>query len=963
MKTAKTYLCNILILILLINPLWAQKYIGKQYGIKELNTHPIMWEATSDEAGRLYFANNEGVTRFSGQLFYTFKTPNPVRSMALGENHKIYIASLGDFGVLSFTQQGGYTYQSYRKSLPQEFGKTGGNEQVLKVGKSIYFSCQNYLVQLNIAEQTFTNHKKALDNNAGIFAFESKLYVNTLDYGLGIFEKGKIKIIAGGNLLFGKFIAAKTSNKNKLILAEPNGQCYELGAQKLSKSFKIPEGDMIAISHLPGEKYAVGTLNNGVFLIDARGNKLEQIETQSKEIYSLFTDQEGNLWTAHNKGLQHTWLQVPIKEINTQQISGNISDITVFQSHIYVSSSAGLYRYDGNKITQINKQTAEFWDMQVYQNKLYVASTNGLYIYENNALTLVLPGETLLHMQLGNLSQKLFALGENGIWHISSLGSAIKVEGTPALCKSLIEDASGIRYVLSYQDGLHDLKTNMSFYSHNAGKNMLRIWNGKPYLQNKQQLYALPVQSEEEPSDAIATKCLGLNQNKELNCTEGSLLFTQNGMRVLVNNEAVEQAYLSVLSELPVASIELDKQIWVAYSDKIYVVNPSKNNFIKAQINIESLQSKGDSFAFIGYHFSKEGLAVENQEIIPNISNDALPLRIHFSLHSLVNPEQHRFSIKIDEQDGKWSDWQQQPYIDWASTSGGNYTIHVKGKDAFGQVSEEKIFKFYVKVPWYLSGIAILMYLVCIALIVYFIVILNQKQLITKNKKLEEKVKERTKELEEEKDKSDNLLLNILPHEVAEELKSTGKYEAKQFDDITVLFTDFVGFTSISEKLSPKELVAEIHYCFKAFDEIIGRCKLEKIKTIGDAYMAVCGMPNKDSSHAIRTVEAALEIDKFIKLYQQERKEANKTYFEIRMGIHSGSVIAGIVGVKKYAYDIWGDTVNTAARMEQNSEPGKINISGVTHELIKSKFKCSYRGKIEAKNKGGIDMYFVQNSL
>ena len=225
---------------------------------------------------------------------------------------------------------------------------------------------------------------------------------------------------------------------------------------------------------------------------------------------------------------------------------------------------------------------------------------------------------------------------------------------------------------------------------------------------------------------------------------------------------------------------------------------------------------------------------------------------------------------------------------------------------------------------------------------------------------MEEKVAERTKELYDEKAKSDELLLNILPVEVAEELKRTGSLEARQFDEVTVLFTDFVGFTSISEKLSPKDLVEEIHYCFKAFDAIIGINKLEKIKTIGDAYMAVCGMPISDKEHALHVVEAAKEINQFIMLYQQERKQAGKPYFEIRMGINSGSVIAGIVGVKKYAYDIWGDTVNTAARMEQNCEPGKINLSGSTFELIKGHHKCSYRGKIEAKNKGRIDMYYLQ---
>ncbi len=209
-----------------------------------------------------------------------------------------------------------------------------------------------------------------------------------------------------------------------------------------------------------------------------------------------------------------------------------------------------------------------------------------------------------------------------------------------------------------------------------------------------------------------------------------------------------------------------------------------------------------------------------------------------------------------------------------------------------------------------------------------------------------------------EKKRSDDLLLNILPAEVAEELKATGAAEAKQFDNVSVLFTDFVGFTSISERLSPKELVKEIHQCFTAFDEIIERNGLEKIKTIGDAYLAVCGMPMEDKDHAKKAVKAAIEIMDFI---NKRMVEGGK--FNIRIGINSGPLVAGIVGVKKFAYDIWGDTVNTAARMEQHSQNGKINISGSTYELVKNDFKCEQRGKIEAKNKGEVDMYFVSEQL
>lgn len=208
--------------------------------------------------------------------------------------------------------------------------------------------------------------------------------------------------------------------------------------------------------------------------------------------------------------------------------------------------------------------------------------------------------------------------------------------------------------------------------------------------------------------------------------------------------------------------------------------------------------------------------------------------------------------------------------------------------------------------------------------------------------------------------RSDELLLNILPEEVAEELKAKGSAEAKQFDDVTVMFTDFKGFTQISEKLSPKELVSEIDACFKAFDNIISKHNIEKIKTIGDSYMCAGGLPVVNNSHAEDVVNAALEIQKFMFSHLQQRENEGKVVFEIRIGIHTGPVVAGIVGVKKFAYDIWGDTVNIASRMESSGEAGKVNISGSTYELVKNKFTCTHRGKIQAKGKGEIDMYFIE---
>lgn len=218
--------------------------------------------------------------------------------------------------------------------------------------------------------------------------------------------------------------------------------------------------------------------------------------------------------------------------------------------------------------------------------------------------------------------------------------------------------------------------------------------------------------------------------------------------------------------------------------------------------------------------------------------------------------------------------------------------------------------------------------------------------------------------LQVEKNRSDDLLLNILPEEIARELKEKGRAEPRDFDLVSIIFTDFKGFTEQSAKLTAKELVGEINRCFEAFDNIIEKYNVEKIKTIGDAYMAAGGLPVPTKGSVKNTVLAALEMQQFIAKEKSKNESEGKPVFEMRAGIHTGPVVAGIVGVKKFQYDIWGDTVNTANRMESSGEVGKINISQATYELLKNDpdFVFEPRGKIEAKGKGEMEMWFVELS-
>ncbi len=249
-----------------------------------------------------------------------------------------------------------------------------------------------------------------------------------------------------------------------------------------------------------------------------------------------------------------------------------------------------------------------------------------------------------------------------------------------------------------------------------------------------------------------------------------------------------------------------------------------------------------------------------------------------------------------------------------------------------------------------LAGLA-LAFLVLLALMYY--------SRYRSNRRAKKELEKKNRIIDEERRRSDELLLNILPGPIAQELKSYGKANARRYEEVTVLFTDFKNFSRISQQLTPEELVDELDECFKAFDFIIRQYpEIEKIKTIGDAYMCASGLSERKVL-PVSILQAALEMQEFLEDHKQEKIRQGKPYFEARIGLHTGPVVAGVVGTKKFAYDIWGDTVNTAARMESECQEGRVNISETTYNLVKYQFDCEPRGEVQVKHKGGIHMYFV----
>ena len=315
----------------------------------------------------------------------------------------------------------------------------------------------------------------------------------------------------------------------------------------------------------------------------------------------------------------------------------------------------------------------------------------------------------------------------------------------------------------------------------------------------------------------------------------------------------------------------------------------------------------------------------------------------------------------LEGYDKDWGRLQNLPVKEYINLPAGKYTFHVRQNNREDQPTTESAFKFRIVPPVYKTKLAYLIYLIAGILLLRMISKIVSYRFARERFRLERIINNRTNELVKEMDKSESLLENILPKGTADELKVKGKVSKKKYELATVLFSDIQGFTKLAEQMNPETLIDQLDHFFLYFDSVVEKYNIEKIKTIGDAYMCAGGIPEKNRTNPVEVVMAALEMSYYMKKMHDKANKTHAQIWDIRIGIHTGPVIAGVVGHKKLSYDIWGDTVNIASRMESSGEAGKINISESSYDLVKDFFDCQHRGKMPVKYKGEIDMYFVEN--
>ena len=326
----------------------------------------------------------------------------------------------------------------------------------------------------------------------------------------------------------------------------------------------------------------------------------------------------------------------------------------------------------------------------------------------------------------------------------------------------------------------------------------------------------------------------------------------------------------------------------------------------------------------------------------------------------LSNTDNYEFQYFLKGFDRDWTRWRQSPFKEYTNLPAGNYTFRSRFRDADKYTVDLKEINVKVLSIWYFSKLAIIIYSIIFSLIVWALYDQLGLRVARTQYALEQIINKRTEDLIIEKEKSETLLANVLPKNTASEIIAKGKATKIKYNFVTVLFSDIQGFTQIAEEMNPEILIDELDKFFFYFDSVVEKFGIEKIKTIGDAYMCAGGIPEKNRTNPVEVILAALEMQIYMKKLKTASEIEGMKYWDIRIGIHTGTVVAGVVGQKKLSYDIWGDTVNTASRMESSGEAGKINISGTTYEFVKEFFECEYRGKMPVKYKGELEMYFVK---
>ncbi len=981
-------------------------------------------EIQFDNSGLAFIAGRKGMAVFDGNKWKNIETvPQNISAVKIDTAvNKIFIGLKKGIGQLIRAENGSYQFH-YLKQVSKSdvlFDK------IETTNKEVVFYSPEliYIVQKDNPAKIDSLVPPSGKTFSGIISRKESVYVNIMGKGFHKLNGSKLQYISTVSGLKNSIVRFSTSfNRKNILLGTNKNQIYLFDGRKFVQFAKhteirdfLDENILWEGIDFSGKYFAVTTLTGGCAIIDKSYGKIVnvinyQTGLPDDEIYAIARDNNKGIWLSHEHGISRCAPELPMKYYSTYPgLSGNVNDILVKNNVLYAATNDGVYKLQKADYKSIK-------NIPVKQSSSRNAKRKNV-APQKNRRAYIQQSITHQYVKVSNLKEKckklylfgnnLIALSNYGVYEISDKTAKPIITNVYPNDIHVCDDTSIVYlaalngvYELSYTGDkdasfntwkkrkvLRDVQAQVHSIARDKHKNLFLGLDSKtlkaPLSENSNYLTTeqLPLpEPTEEPINLInnngdvyfiqSTGIYVYNETKNevlyhdiRSITTKNLQFVLGKRNAWIKEdifwEPVAGKTLDIPSEL-LSIFKNTRNIYYSKKGELWLVNgttqvlkisPSKEYSVNHnfELTVCSLKDNSDS------------LHVLQNAAIPH-RNNAIKLEVDAPFYLRPEEVQYQYLIKGLKNYEGWSEWSFNPIVELSSVRPGKYNIIVRAKNVFGQKTIEVNTAFKILKPFWQTKTFIISASLGLVAIIVLSFYLSHRRLLRKKRILEQKVKERTAELLEEKEKTEALLLNILPKKTAEELKKYNKVTPRNYDNATVLFTDFKGFTHIAEKLTPEELVNEIDLCFKEFDNIISKYRIEKIKTIGDAYMCAGGLPTRNKYNAFDVVKAALDIRDYMLKYKEEREKLGVPFFEIRIGIHTGKVVAGVVGTRKYAYDIWGDTVNLASRMESSGEPGKVNISGDTYTLVKENFACTHRGKVQAKNKGEVDMYFVEEQI
>ncbi|MCX7985952.1 MAG: hypothetical protein N2662_03335 [Bacteroidales bacterium] len=903
--------------------------------------------------------------------------------------HSVFYSCYNQIGIVKF----------YKNSLPQLIPLIVKDNSSTDFGQIFNVLLQNNNLYFNNFRKLFSttdgNIIKTVDSSKyfiQIFRTGDTLLIFKPEIGLYKLINGKSSPINTKNIPSHSKIQFVIPYKNGwlikfcatkefIFLHDEKAQAIKLGFESILNKTII--NDLIL---LPDNTFAIASASSGVFLYDSNSGDIRRIGVSEglldNTVLKLHLDQGNNLWTLHPQGLSCIQSQYNVSMLGRESgLRGTVTDMVKFNHKLWVATTDGLFieQQPSQNITnpisklifrEVNEIThkciklivankvllvftptgffrlnsegkitnfvlTEIRDVATNDanNQLYIASRNGIFVGQITPSGNINFTDSLLYgTAINQLEWK-----DNQLWFVQNnmqVGSIIAKAGKIEIsCKILYPNTSQIEskplYLLSSTGGIR-VCMGYQIFQYEEKNNTL-------VLQPK----ALPVTLEEIP---FAVELFSDNRNKWYRVA--SKFEDHKGILVLHKNIGSNTGSYFFRTGTIFSPMLIDSPyVWIGGKDKLYCYDASFE--FTAKRNFVTIIKR----AVIG-----KDSVLRIQLVDPEINYRYRNIKFEVSSTRFESQPFVRYQYRLIGQSEDWSDWTQQTTFTFNNLSPGYFSFQVRALDLDGTISDITELSFYILPPFYRTLPAYILYFLFFLLAIFVLLKYRTWRFIKKKEELDELVQKRTAEILREKEKSEQLIANLLPKTTADELKQTGKASTQKFSMVTVLFSDIQGFTKIAEQMNPEALIDQLDSFFFHFDSVIEKYNIEKIKTIGDAYMCAGGLPNKNSTNPVEVVLAALEMVH----YMENLKANNANIWDLRIGIHTGSVIAGVVGHKKLSYDIWGDTVNTASRMESSGEPGKINISGQTYEFVKDFFICEYRGKMPVKYKGEIDMYFVK---